>query len=114
MASSSPEANPAAYFGFKDLHGFKDYVGFVILCTPDEFPIDDWLKPEAQMNLERAFVGLRYGLDVTTAEKGESEVVATCRQLVEEAYAMYQVGHDIEGQKKLEEMDQLLNKLPSR
>jgi hypothetical protein len=114
MASSSPEADPAKYFGFKDLHGFKDFVGFVILCAPDEFPSDDWLQPEEQMNVERAFVGLRYGLDVTAKEKGESEVVATCRQLVKEAYAEYQSGRAVEGQQKLEEMDGLLSKLPSR
>lgn len=114
MASSSPEADPAKYFGFKDLHGFKDFVGFVILCAPDEFPSDDWLQPEEHMNVERAFVGLRYGLGVTASEKGESETLASCRRLVEEAYAEYQAGRDLEGQRKLEEMDALLSKLPSR
>lgn len=113
MASSSPEQDPA-YFGFTDLHGFKDYVGYVILCAPDMFPADDWLKPEDQMNLERAFVGLRYGLDLTATDKGETEVVARCRKLVDESYAEYKAGREVEGQQKLEEVDRLLSKIPSQ
>ena len=113
MASSSPENDPA-YFGFTDLHGFKDFLVAVIVDAPDDFMEMDWLKPEDQMNLDRAFVGLRYGLDLTAKEKGDSEVVAKCRELVEEAYAEYVAGRDMEGQRKLEEMDQLLKKLPSQ
>ena len=114
MASSSPESDPATYFGFTDLHGFKDFVGFVILCAPDEFPSDDWLKPEECMNLDRAFVGLRYGLDVTASEVGETEVLSDCRQLVEDAYAEYQAGRDEAGQQRLEQMDKMLLRLRSR
>jgi len=62
MALSSPEKDPA-YFGFTDLHGFKDFVAEVIVCAPDMFIPMDWLKPDEQMNLERDFVGLRYGLE---------------------------------------------------
>jgi hypothetical protein len=114
MASSSPEADPAKFFGFKDLHGFKDFVIEVIAGAPDSFMEMDWLKPDEQMNLERAFMGLRYGLNVTASEKGENDVVNKCRKLVEESFAEYQAGREVEGQKKLEEMDRLLNMLPSR
>lgn len=114
MASSSPEVDPAKYFGFKDLHGFKDFVIEVIAGAPDDFMEMDWLASSEQMNLERAFVGLRYGLDVAASEKGDTDVIASCRQLVEGAYAEYQAGRDLEGQRKLKEMDGLLSKLPSR
>ncbi len=114
MTQPSPESDPATYFGFTDLHGFKDFMGYVILCAPDEFPNDDWLKPEDSMNLDRAFVGLRYGLDVTESELGETEVISTCRLLVEDAYAEYQAGRDLNGQQKLEQMDEMLRRLPSR
>lgn len=114
MASCSPDTDPAKYYGFKDLHGFKDFVGFIILCAPDDFPVDDWLEPADQMNLERAFVGLRYGLDLTLTETSRDDVVASCRQLTEAAHAEYQAGRDLQGQRMLEEMDRLLSKLPSR
>ncbi len=112
MASTSPESDPA-YFGFTDLHGFKDYVGMMVVCAPDQYIEMDWLAPEDQMNLDRAFVGLRYGLDLAEKEKGESALLARCRALVEESYAEYKAGRDHAGQLKLEEVEKLLAKLPT-
>ena len=111
--ASSPEIEPR-YFGFTDLHGFKDFVGYVILCAPDLFPKQDWRDSDEQMNLDRAFVGLRYGLNLAEKEVGESYRLERCRELVEQAFAEYQAGRDMAGQVKLEEMDQLLRKFPSK
>ena len=110
--ASSPEIDPA-YFGFTDLHGFKDFVVLVLSCAPDLFPVEDWLAPDQQMDLERAFVGLRYGLDMARKEVGEVPLLESCRELVEQAYAEYQAGRDMAGQVKLEEVDQFLRELPS-
>ncbi|MCA9030541.1 MAG: hypothetical protein KDA69_10905 [Planctomycetaceae bacterium] len=114
MASSSPESDPVKYFGFKDLHGFKDFVGYVFLCTPDKFPEEEWLQPCEQMNLERAFVGLRYGLDLATKEKGEHQVISECRRLVDEAYDNFIAGEIGDGKRKLYDVRMLIKKLPSR
>jgi hypothetical protein len=114
MASGSPETDPATYFGFKDLNGFKDFVVYVLSCAPDLFPYDDWREPDQQVNLDRAFVGLRYGLDVAAREKGESLLLAQCRELVEGAHADYREGRDVQGQSKLEEVENLLKNLPSQ
>jgi hypothetical protein len=104
----------ATYFGFDDLHGFKDFVTEVITGAPGDFMQMDWLKPEEQMNLERAFVGLRYGLQITASEKGESALLDTSRQLVEAAYRDYRSGDEVAGQAKLEQMEKLIRKLPSQ
>lgn len=112
MAYSSREGVPE-YFGFTDLHGFKDYVGMMIVCTPDQYMEMDWLAPEEQMDLDRAFVGLQYGLDLAAQEKGESATLARCRSLVEESYAEYKAGRDHAGQLKLEEVEKLLAKMPT-
>lgn len=111
--ASLPEMDPA-YFGFTDLHGYKDFVGYVILCAPDLFPEQDWRDPGEQMNLERAFAGLRYGLTLVSKEAGESPLLERCRQLVEQARADYGAGRDMAGQVKLEEVDRLLRELPSK
>lgn len=74
----------------------------------------DSLEPEEQMNLGRAFVGLHYGLHLTASETGRTELVDQCRQLVEEVYAEYKAGRDLEGQRKLEEVDRLISELPSQ
>ena len=86
MSSSSAEMDPKLFgFGFTDLHGFKDFVVYVFLCAPDNFPDDEWRRPDQKMNLERAFVGLRYGLELTAKEKGNSLLVKKCETLVEES-----------------------------
>lgn len=113
MLSHSPESDPA-YFGFSDLHGFKDFVGMVKVCEPDLFLPMDWVGLAEQMNLDRAFVGLRHGLDLAAQEKGESPLLDRCRPLVEEAYAEFKAGRDHAGQLKLEEVEKLLKKLPTR
>ena len=83
LKTPAPDDHPA--FGFSDLHGFKDFVSMVITCAPDLFLPYDWLEPDEQLNLDRAFDGLRYGLHLTTNENGESPKVVRCRALVEEA-----------------------------
>lgn len=113
MMPSSPENDPA-YFGFNDLHGFRDFVVEVIAGAPDDFMEMDWLRPEDQINLDRAFVGLRYGLELVAKEVGESETIDKCRKLVEEAFSEYQAGRDRTGQQKLEEVERLLKSLPSQ
>lgn len=112
-SSSHNDSDPSRGF-FHDLHSFKDFVVLVYSCAPDMFLPEDWRPPEEQMNLERAFFGLRYGLDLTEQEKGPSNVVAQSRALVEEAYEAYRSGDQVEGQRKLEEVEKLLKRLPSR
>jgi hypothetical protein len=53
-------------------------------------------------------------LQLTATEKGESPLLNQCRQWVEEALAEYRAGRDHDGQKKLEQVENLLKKLPSR
>ena len=94
MESSFPESDPT-YFSFTDLNGLKDFVAEVIVCAPM-----DWLRPDDQMNLDRAFVGLRYGLDLTEKVQGKSSLLAQCRLLVANAYSDYREGRDHAGQLK--------------
>jgi hypothetical protein len=110
---SSLDNSPARGF-FHDLHSFKDFIAVVIVCAPDQFLHEDCRAHDDQLNLERAFGGLRYGLQLTAQEKGESELLTTCRELVEAAYEEYRAGRDRQGQSKLEEMEKLIKKLPSQ
>lgn len=113
MASYSIDNDPSRGF-FYDLQSFKDYVVLVYSCAPDMFPAEDWRAPEDQMNLDRAFVGLRYGLNLAAKEKGDSSVIAKCSEFVDEAYAEYLAGREFKGQRKLEEVEKLLKNLLSQ
>jgi hypothetical protein len=103
----------AAHFGFTDLHSFKDYVGFVQLCAPDEFPKKEWAAPADQWTLDLAFEGLRLGLRMSVEEKGERDEFKRGESLVEDAYICYRDGQIREGFFKLEELQKLLKKVPS-
>lgn len=107
-----PTEGGATGFGFTDLNGFKDFVVFVLSCAPELFPEEDWLPPDQQMDLEKAFTGLRCGLDILRNDAGETPLLAECGELIEKAYAEYRAGRDADGQANLEEVAELLAKPP--
>ena len=102
------------HWHFQDLHGFKDFVGFVRLCSPDSYPVRPGLGPNEQWTLDLAFEGLRHGFELTAIEKGELPVLEACRKMTEEAYAHYREGRIRDGFFKLQEMEKLLKKLRSQ
>jgi hypothetical protein len=113
MAYTSPE-NIMSQFPFSDLHSFKDYIVFVQTYLPDRFHPREGVGPEEQWTLELAFEGLRHGMKISTEEKGERPEFATCWALIEEAYTAYREGRMRDGFFKLEAMQKLLKKVPSR
>lgn len=104
----------AAHFGFSDLHSFKDYVVFVQSYLPNEFPPREGVGPDEQWTLDLAFEGLRLGLRMAVEEKGERDEFTRGESLVEEAYAAYREGLVRDGFFKLEELQKLLKKVPTR
>lgn len=102
------------YFGFSDLHSFKDYVVYVLSCAPELFPAEDWLKAEEQMNLDRAFVGLELGFQLIAQEGVEPEIITQCRRLTAESCELYKLGQELDGQRCLEQVEEILKKIPSR
>lgn len=101
-------------FPFTDLHSFKDYVGFVQLCLPNRFPRREGAAASAPWTFDLAFEGLRLGLDMAIREKGERIEFAESRHLVEEAYDSYKSGDVRSGFTKLEQVQELLRKIPSQ
>jgi hypothetical protein len=104
----------AAAFPFSDLHSFKDYVVFVQTYLPDRFRPREGAGPAEQWTLGLAFEGLRLGLRMAAEEKGERPEFSRGRALVEEAYVSYRDGRVRDGFFKLEELQKLLRKVPSR
>lgn len=96
-----------AAFPFSDLHSFKDYIGFVQLCAPDEFPSRDGVGAMDQWTLDLAFKGLRLGLQMAAEEKGQRDEFKSGELLVEDAYAAYCDGRVRDGFFKLEELQKL-------
>jgi hypothetical protein len=82
-------------FPFNDLHSFKDYVVFVRMCAPDQFPPREGVSE--QWTLDLAFRGLREGLSQAVKEKGERKEFENFSSLVDQAYDHYRAGSRRDG-----------------
>lgn len=96
------------HWHFHDLNGFKDFLGTVIVCAPDSFMHRDWLPADEQMDLETAFAGIRFGLDLAESETAERALIGRCRQLADSALVKYQARADAAAQAELEQIERLL------
>ena len=103
-----------AEFPFSDLHSFKDYVGFVQTCASTDFPVREGVGPSDQWTLDLAFEGLRLGLRMAAEEIGQRNELTQGALIVEDAYVAYGDGRVRDGFFKLEELRQLLARIPSR
>jgi hypothetical protein len=108
------EDTMAAAFPFSDLHSFKDYAVFVQTYLPDRFRPREGVGAGDQWTLDLAFDGLRLGLRMAVEEKGERDEFTQGKSLVEDAYSAYRDGRVRDGFFKLEELQKLLRKVPSR
>jgi hypothetical protein len=102
-----------ARFPFNDLHSFKDYVGFVQLCSPDAFPLREGAAVATPWTIDLAFEGLRQGLNMSIEEKGDRIEFSESRRLIEQAYDAYKSGDVRSGFATLEQVQKLLGKVPS-
>ena len=103
-----------AKFPFSDLHSFKDFVGFVKLCAPDMFPEREGLGQEDQWTLDLAFEGLRNGIKLAVAEKGDRPEFEECKVLIEDAKSAYLLDRRKEAYLKLDAVSKLLKKIPTQ
>ena len=98
-------------FPFSDLHSFKDYVGFVSMCAPDQFPLREGVANENQWSLDLAFIGLREGLSLAEKEKGPRTEFDECMVLVENAYTHYKEGRENDGFFALDQVHKILKRI---
>ncbi|HTV31277.1 MAG TPA: hypothetical protein VMF32_26315 [Xanthobacteraceae bacterium] len=101
-------------FPFNDFHSFKDFVVFVQICSANKFSQRQGALADTPWTLNLAFEGLRQGLRMAVKEKGERPAFAESRRLVEEAYDAYKFGDIRSGFMKLEQVQKLLQKIPSQ
>ena len=87
-----------------------DFIGYVFVCAPDQFPERDFLEPNEQMNLERAFAELNSSLDSL-----DQEVVTPAKrprlvELLDRSLAAYRGGDRFGGAHLLQDFQDLIFK----
>jgi exonuclease VII small subunit len=91
-----------------DLNSFRDFIGYAVLCAPDDFPEEDYLQPDEQMNLERAFEELRNALNLVKPSKLNDAKRRDALSLLEESLNSYRSGNDIKGAHLLQDFQNVI------
>lgn len=90
-------------FKMKSMEDIYNHIGYVVLCAPDRFPIEDYLRADEQMNLDRAFEQLQEGVTIAYPDDFHPEKRAPLNSLLEMSLAAYRSGDDVEGVRLLQE-----------
>jgi hypothetical protein len=85
-----------------------DFIGYVVLCAPDDFPVEDYLPASEQMTLDRAFVRLRQALDTLDPKVVTAKKRPTLLNLLDESLAAYRVGDQFAGAHLLQDFQDLI------
>lgn len=89
---------------FKNVAGFRDFLSLVIVHAPDDFPQEDYLTSDEQLNLVRAFGELYRGLAMLSSSARSNDVPAL-RELLDRALIAYRAGEDLKGAHLLQEFE---------
>ena len=81
----------------QDLNSLRDFVGYVVLCAPDNFPEEDFLQPDEQMNLERAFEEMRDAMNLFKPSNMNDAKRAEGLSMLGESLNSYRTGDIVKG-----------------
>jgi hypothetical protein len=81
----------------QDLNALRDFVGYVVLCAPDNFPEEDFLQRDEQMNLERAFEEMRNAMNLFKPSKMNDTKRSEALSMLEESLNSYRSGNIVKG-----------------
>ena len=89
-----------------DVEELYDFIGYVVLCAPDDFPNEDYLAPEEQMTLDRAYAELRNALGLLDPEVAAGKL-DQASSLLEQSLAAYRAADVHSGAHLLQDFQDL-------
>lgn len=101
-------------FPFDDLQGFKDFVVFVRMCAPNNFPERAGTLANEPWTLELAFQGLRKGISDVISQYGDKSEISESARLIEEAYQHYNLGDKPGGFRALDDAHKILRNIKTK
>ncbi len=81
-------------FDVRSVDDLWDHIAYVRCYAPDQFPHEDFMPDDEQMNLDRAFVQLRKGVTVAYPEEEWGYKRAVLNQMLDKSYAAYKAGEE--------------------
>jgi hypothetical protein len=80
---------------------FRDELAFVMGCAPDQFPVEDYLPPERQPNLDNSFERMQQSFCAFVEAYGQSSDTARWQEDIEESCALFKAGEKLAGKRRL-------------
>jgi hypothetical protein len=94
----------------KDIDSLYNFIGYVVLCAPDQFPQRDYLRAEEQMNLEGAFAELSRAIALVERDFPGADEQRGLSTTLSRALACYKDGDTLSGAHALQDFQDLIFK----
>lgn len=82
-------------FVMESVEDLWNHIAYVMGYAPDNFPYEDFLDEEQQMNLNRAFDQLRKGIDIAYPEPAYESKRTLLNGILDRSYAAYKSNDEI-------------------
>lgn len=92
----------------KSIDHFYDFIGYVVLCAPNNFPHRDYHRAEEQMDLERAFSEIKESILLVEADFPGADLDRGLSQLLERSLDSYKQGDEVAGAHLLQDFQDLI------
>lgn len=87
----------------RDLDSLYNFIGYVVLRAPDQFPREDYLRDDEQLTLEKAFEELRTGVQFVQAESPERQISSELQGILDQSLALYRAGERVAAAHRLQD-----------
>src|SRR5689334_1304036 len=91
----------------RDIPTFRDFISYVLLSAPHDFPEEDFLGHSEQMNLERAWEELKRGVDLLAPKLADLGQLRDLHTILDRSYGAYRSGDANQGARLLQEFESL-------
>ena len=94
----------------RDIDSLYNFIGYVVLRAPDRFPREDYLSAEEQMDLEKAFIELRRGIDLIEPDMADVAKRKHLASILDQAFAAYKSDEVYKGAHLVQDFQDLIFK----
>ena len=79
-------------FVVESIQDLWNHIAYVMAYAPDQFPPEDFLTEDKQMNLDRAFEKLHQGIEIAYSGPSHSSKRVLLSSILDRSYLAYKAG----------------------
>ena len=92
----------------EDYDSLIEFISYLLLSAPSDFPEEDFLKPEEQMNLDKAHAVLKNSMEYAVPRMKDKSALPELMRMIEETFAAYRKGDEDRGAHLLQSFEKRL------